>query len=324
MDPGVVAGAILRGVKTATSSTPLYCLTNIRLILFKINVFLAFKEEAMQMFSTAVIKRGDRNFHKQPSFVIALKSGSFFYQNFLILGGIFTNYLLTYLAVSVPQLSVDVQQNQPPSSVSADLSSLCTNSTSQQSVFLIVGLSRKVVDDAMTKLKNLYQAQCSTHTIKKEELECLTQDDMKDLKQLVETQGLYMQKDQCGPGSLTVSGLKDGVNQVMQMINASLRGFLRREMRVREEEDLYTRVAWCILGPNGNWERLPKTANHILENKNILGGIVDAQGTLWSVDLQRMEATRPVTGQTAKLKRLVNLPGEKTVQDENLFFKIRA
>lgn len=67
MDPGVVAGAILQGIKTETSSTPLFCLTDIRLILIKINVFLAFKEEAMQVFPTVVINRGNGDFHKQPA-----------------------------------------------------------------------------------------------------------------------------------------------------------------------------------------------------------------------------------------------------------------
>ncbi|XP_037614203.1 protein mono-ADP-ribosyltransferase PARP14-like [Sebastes umbrosus] len=260
LDAGVVAGAILRGVEAAMSSTPPYCLTDIRLVLIKIDVFLAFKEEAMQMFSIAAIKR-------------------------------------------VSQLPHVQQQQQPPSSVSADLSILRTSSTSQQSVFLFVGVARKDVDDAMTKLKDLYQAQCSTQTFKKEELECLTQDDVKDLEQLVKTEGLYMQKVQ---GDLTVSGLKDGVNQVMQMINASQYGSLRREVRFRDEEDLYTRVAWCILGHNGNWERLPKLANHDLENKDVAGGIVDAQGVRWIVDLQRMEATR-LSGPMAKLKRLEHL-----------------
>lgn len=50
MDPRDVAGAVLRGVKVATSSARLCKLTTIRLILFKCNVFLAFKEEATQMF----------------------------------------------------------------------------------------------------------------------------------------------------------------------------------------------------------------------------------------------------------------------------------
>ncbi|KAJ4949533.1 hypothetical protein JOQ06_021044 [Pogonophryne albipinna] len=225
LDPGVVAGAVLRGVKDATSSFGLNSLTDIRLVLLKINVFLAFKEKAMQMFSTAVINKA-----------------------------------------SVPQ---------------------------------------KDVDGAMTKLTDLYQAQCSSQTFRKEELKDLTQDDMKDLKQLVETEGLYVELSQ---GTLKVSGLKNGVIKVMQMINASLHGNLRREVRVREEEDLYARVAWCILGHRGNWERFPKTANHSLENNDVGGRIVDAQGDKWNVDLPRMEATRYLGGQTTKLKRLEHLP----------------
>jgi len=193
--------------------------------------------------------------------------------------------------------------------VEADLSIVCNSSTSRQSVFRFLGLSRKDVDGAMTKLKDLYQAQCSSQTFRKEELKDLTQDDVKDLKQLVETEGLYVELSQ---GTLKVSGLKDGVNKVMQMINASLHGNLRREVRVREEEDLYAHVAWCILGHRGNWERLPKTANHSLENNDVGGRIVDAQGDKWNADLQRMEATRYLDGQTTKLKRLEHL-GEKMV-----------
>ncbi|XP_030287686.1 protein mono-ADP-ribosyltransferase PARP14-like [Sparus aurata] len=269
LDPGVVAGAILRGVKAATSSTSLYSLTNIRLVLIKINVFLAFKEEATQMFPTAVINR-----------------------------------------VSVPQRPhVQQQQQQPPSlSVSTDLSILHSTSTSQKSVFVFLGLSRQDVDNAMTKLKDTYQAQCSTQTFRKEDLVGLTQDDLEDLRQLVESHGLYIQRDQSGQGSLTVSGLKDGVNQVTKKINDSMQENLRREVRAREEEELFSRVVWCILGNNGNWERLPKTANYKLENNDIAGGVVDAQGTEWSVDAQRSGASRPISGQTTKLKRLGNLP----------------
>ncbi|XP_022619854.1 poly [ADP-ribose] polymerase 14-like [Seriola dumerili] len=264
LDPGVVADAILKGVKTATSTTPFHCLTDIRLILFKINVFLEFKEEALQKYPTTLFNR-----------------------------------------VPVPQLP-HVQQQQPLRSVNADLSILHTSFTNHKSAFLFLGLCKQDVNSAMTKVKDLYQAQCSTQTFAKEQLEGLTEDDIKDLKQLVETKGLYMQTDQSGQGSLIVSGLKDGVNEVTQMINVSLHGSLRREMRSREEEDLYTRVSWCILGRNGTWERLPKTANHNLETNDLASGIVDAQRTLWTVDLQRMEATRRGTRQVAKLKRLEN------------------
>ncbi|CAK6978811.1 protein mono-ADP-ribosyltransferase PARP14-like [Scomber scombrus] len=279
LDPGVVAGAILRGVKAATSST-LYRLTKIRLVLIKINVFLAFKEEAMQMFATAVINRAP-----------------------------------------VHQFSQAPQQ-QLPLSMNTDLSIVRTISTSQQSIFRFLGLSRKDVNDAMIKLNNLYEAQCSTQTLKKAELEGLTQDDMNDLTQLVETLGLYMQMNQ---GDLMVSGWKDGVGQVTQMINAFQHDCLRREVRVKEEEDLYGRVAWCILGHNGNWERLPKTANHDLEVNYVAGGIVDAQGIHWTVDQRRIEAKIPYSGQAAKLKRLESWPDftpplywDNMANDENL------
>lgn len=62
MDVTVVAHAILRGVKAATSSTSLNFLREIHLVLFKINAFLAFKQEAMQMFPTATKNTGAQAF----------------------------------------------------------------------------------------------------------------------------------------------------------------------------------------------------------------------------------------------------------------------
>ncbi|XP_037334946.2 protein mono-ADP-ribosyltransferase PARP15 [Pungitius pungitius] len=268
LDPRLVAGAILRGVRQATSS-PIVCLTDIRIALNKIKVFLAFKEEAMQVFSSALIDRGDSQTVPAPP----------------------------------PPRARPGQLASPPGS--ADLSSLRTSSAGQQSVFLFLGLSRVDVDDATAKLKGLYHAQCSTKTFREEELAGLTQDDVEELNQLVELEGLYVQRDQ--PGTWAVSGLKDGVHAAVQMINASLQGSLRREVRLREEEDLFNRVAWCIQRHGGNWVRLPKTANHNLENDRVAGGITDAQNTRWSVEPRRTEATDRTTGQTAKLKRLEHL-----------------
>ncbi|XP_008284620.1 poly [ADP-ribose] polymerase 14 [Stegastes partitus] len=266
LDPGVVAGAILRGINVSTSSGHLQSLTDIRLVLIKINVFLAFKEEAMQMFSTAVHNKASSPWLR-----------------------------------SLPPLP---PKPQPQPSVTADLSMLHTSSASQQSVFQFLGLSKKEVDDAMEKLKNQYQAQCLTQVFKKEELLNLTHEDMQDLMHLLETEGLHAKMD--SHGSLTVSGLKDGVSQVMQMINGAVKSNLERKMTVKTEEDLYSRVAWCILGQSGNWERVPKTANRRLENKDVAAGIVDTQGILWRVNLLTMEATTSV-GQKTKLKRLENL-----------------
>ncbi|XP_013770854.1 poly [ADP-ribose] polymerase 14-like [Pundamilia nyererei] len=263
LDPAIVAGAIFRGIKSSASF--MTSLTDIRLVLINIDVFLTFKEEAMQMYSSAIINR--------------------------VLPGL-------------PVLPVQVQQQQPPNSVSAYLSSLHISSTSQQSVFTFLGLSKKDVDDAMEKLKHQYHTQCSSNTFSKEELEPLDQDDMMELKELVESEGLFMQTDQSG--ALTVSGLKDGVTRVMQKMNQCQLMGLAREVRVREEEELYLRVVWCILAHNGNWERLPRTANHQLENNELTKGIKDAQGLVWEVNLQRMVATQQLR-QTTKLKRLENL-----------------
>ncbi|XP_041840896.1 protein mono-ADP-ribosyltransferase PARP14-like [Melanotaenia boesemani] len=258
LEPSVVAGAIVRGIKDATFNL-LSSLTDIRLVLIKINVFLAFKEETTQMF---------------PMFLTV------------------TN------RVSVLQ--------PPPPSLNTDLSLFHTSSANQNSTFLFLGLCRKDVDDAMQKLETQYNKQCSTHTFEKEELEGLTQDDFRDLNELVEIEGLYMQKHPSG--SLTVNGLKDGVKQVIVMIKECMHDNLRREVRVREEEDLFTRVMWCILGHNGNWERLPKMANYNLEKQDIAAGIVDTQGVSWQVDLQAMKATTRPTRQKTRLKRLENQP----------------
>ncbi|XP_034424676.1 protein mono-ADP-ribosyltransferase PARP14-like [Hippoglossus hippoglossus] len=259
MGAGVVAQAILRGVKTAASSTPLRCVTDIRLVLIDDEVFLLFKEEALQVFSTDVVDR-----------------------------------------VSLPH-----EQQNPQRSVTTKPSILSTSFKTQQSVFLFLGLFSQDVSDAKMKLKQLYQDQCLTHTFTAEEVGSLSEDDIMRLQQLVYKEGLQIQS---GQGNMTVSGLKDGVNSVMQMIKESQLSSLRRQVIVREEEDLHNRVAWCILGSSGNWERFPKTANHRLEHNNLAGGIMDEQSNQWTVDLQKMEATRQVTGETRKIKRLENLP----------------
>ncbi|XP_029943872.1 protein mono-ADP-ribosyltransferase PARP14-like [Salarias fasciatus] len=261
MQPGLVAGAILQGIKNATTSTNLHTLRDIRIILYKMDVFLAFQEEAKQMFSTAVYSTG-----------------------------------------ALPK----TQQQDHRLSASADLSILSNTPASQNSAFLFLGLSRKSVDDAMAKLKDLYQNQCSTHTFRKEELDSLMQDDVTELMQLINTQGLYIQNDQSG--NISLSGLKDGVTQAVMAFNAILQGNLRRETRIKEEEELYTRVVWCIMSHNGLWERLPKTANYNLEKQDIARGIVDAQGATWMVDLNSMEATSLMVAEPRKLKRLENLP----------------
>ncbi|KAK5620550.1 hypothetical protein CRENBAI_022279 [Crenichthys baileyi] len=210
------------------------------------------------------------------------------------------------LVESSCQVLIKERQVSVPRRLYSAVSLLITSTTSQKSTFLFVGLQRKNVDEAITKIRDLYQAHSSTKTFTHHDLADLTQDDRKILMNLVETQGLYVQEDPYSQGGLTVSGLKAGVNQVEQMLRTVTP--LRREMRVKEEETLYPNVAWCILGQNGSWERLPKTANYNLEKQNITKGMVDAQGLTWSVNLLQMEAKINLSRQTAKLKRLENLP----------------
>ncbi|CAB1451419.1 unnamed protein product [Pleuronectes platessa] len=123
------------------------------------------------------------------------------------------------------------------------------------------------------KLKQLYQDRCLTHIFTAKDVGSLSQDDIVCLQQLVDKEGLKILSVQ---GNMTVSGLKDGVNRV---IKESQLSNLRRQVIVREEENLHSRVAWCILGSSGSWERLPKTANHRLEHNNLAGGIMDDRAT---------------------------------------------
>lgn len=199
-------------------------------------------------------------------------------------------------------------QQQAPLSLIADLSIYDTIPASEKSTFLFLGLTRNDVNEAMEKLKNLYKHQCTEHTFPKEQLDSLYADDMLDLQQMVRMEGLYMKKDPSG--NLIVNGMKDGVNRAIVKFNSSLHGNLRRKVRGKEEDDLFARVMWCILGKNGNWDRVPKTANYNLEKKDVGGGITDAYGVLWQVDLKNL--TVSAKGHKKNLKRLENLEGEKS------------
>ena len=49
LDPELVADSILQGVTATASSTPLHHLKLVRLVLFKMDVFLAFRRSAEQL-----------------------------------------------------------------------------------------------------------------------------------------------------------------------------------------------------------------------------------------------------------------------------------
>lgn len=162
----------------------------------------------MQMFPHAVVNTGNEKSALTPR----LPSFWVVWQKLYCL-----LHLLPF-AVSVSQVAV-APQHPPPPAVNADLSVLRTSSNLQQSIFLIIGLCRQDVDTAMTKLKNLYQAKCSTQTFRKEDLAEFTQEDINNLKLLVEILGVRVEENQSDQGSWTVSGLKEGVDQIMKSIH---------------------------------------------------------------------------------------------------------
>lgn len=303
MDATVAAGAILLGVKAATSSTSLNFVREVRLVLFKIKVFLAFKREAMQMFPPALNNAGVQAFTTitHPPLI----------QNHHITTHC---YLATSLADPVAELQQAQQQQQPQplSSVTEGIKQLAATSASQKSNFLIFGCSRGNLGEAMTRLRRSYEEQCSTLAFTMEELSKLSWSNVKDMELLVESQHLVLKEKQDSQGnSVMVTGLKHGINQLGCLVQTSFNRELKKELRAWEEDDLYTRVTWCFRPHNGKWTKFPKRANYKLEKKEVAQGIVDAQGRTWDVDLQSMKAIIKNSHQWAHLKRLVNLSGGK-------------
>uniref|UniRef100_A0A3B1JZK3 Poly [ADP-ribose] polymerase n=1 Tax=Astyanax mexicanus TaxID=7994 RepID=A0A3B1JZK3_ASTMX len=168
--------------------------------------------------------------------------------------------------------------------------------------FLVIGQSAQNVSDACLELKQAYEKECSTQSFTTEELKHLAQDEIDHITNNADSLGVEI--NQQSPDRLTVRGLNSGVIE----FNRLVQGALVRQVRGREQDLIFARVNWCILGIWGVWERLPKEANYQLENNNIFGGVLDAQGQKWTVNLKGMEATSVNTpGLVSKLKRLENL-----------------
>ncbi|KAK7177062.1 hypothetical protein R3I93_001117 [Phoxinus phoxinus] len=274
LDPKVVAKSILEGVKDGVQGANLQYLRTIRIILLKINVFLEFKAMAQQIF-----------------------------------GG---NTQLTAPAPLVPtnvtsrgRSASTISRRSRSSSLhrSLDLSSLvrALPVTENTAAFLLIGHTDNEVSDACRDLQRAYESQCSTHPFPQEEIERLTHDEMNQLLSKVDS--LHLQLEQSSSGGWEVRGLKDGVNEVVGVIQDAL----RRQVREKDQASLFTQVTWCILGPRGVWHKVPVEVNYKLERRDVKDGIVDAQGVKWTVDLRKMEATACDSGQVTSLKRLENL-----------------
>ncbi|KAL1271944.1 hypothetical protein QQF64_030960 [Cirrhinus molitorella] len=280
----VVAKSILEGVKDGIQGVTLRYLKNIRIVLLKINVFLAFKATAKQIFGgftqlTAPAPLVPSNVNTRWRSATSIRhSGS----------------TRSSRSHSLPF----------PSPVAFDFSTLVTSlpDTESKAEFLVIGHTNDDVSDACRELQKAYEDQCSTHTFFPDEIERLTPDEMKQL--LSKVKSLHLQIEQNSCNEWVVKGLKNGVNQAVRLIQDAL----RRQVREKDQSLLFTQVTWCILGPQGIWQKLPKDSNFKLEKEDVKDGIVDAQGVKWTVDLKKKEAKACDSRQVTILKRLENPP----------------
>lgn len=110
-----------------------------------------------------------------------------------------------------------------------------------------------------------------------------------------------------------MKGLKDGVNEVVRLIQGALLRQVRKttlkgkeyslesrqspaehiigihkifsfsNYKVREKDQtyLFAQVTWCILGPRGVWQKVPVEVNYKLERNDVKDGIMDALSNDW-------------------------------------------
>ncbi|XP_063042879.1 protein mono-ADP-ribosyltransferase PARP14-like [Engraulis encrasicolus] len=285
VDARVVADAILCGVVAAASDSPFQHLSSVRLVLFSMPVFLQFRAAADAMFGTPPPPKPPTPPPRRTS-TAPVKSSTL-------------NQPL-YLNIFSPSSPLP-----PPPPTPSILTA-----TTPSATFTLLGTSEEDLSDACASLQWVYTSHCSQRTLTPEELAGLSQEEVADLEEKV--LNLRVQLEAPGSGSgyggpgagVVVKGLSEGVNDVMHVVQASL----GRRVAEREQRELFAHVVWCIMGQRGDWERLPKEANQKLERGDVSGGVMDAQGCQWNVNLQQMRATAALSGQTTSLKRLKNLP----------------
>ncbi|XP_062372598.1 protein mono-ADP-ribosyltransferase PARP14-like [Sardina pilchardus] len=204
---------------------------------------------------------------------------------------------------------VPVHQS-PLQSLKSDLSPLLPSSprACTPAAFTLLGTSAQDVSSVSAGLQRAYTSHCSEHTLAPEELAALSHAELQDLAERVNSLGVQLEPS--GPGSgagVVLRGLTEGVKEVRDV----MQGALRRQMVERDQRELFTHVVWCIMGQRGDWERFPKEANQKLEMGDVSGGVIDAHGYCWKVDLRQMRATATGLGRVADIKRLQNLPDFK-------------
>ncbi|XP_051999466.1 uncharacterized protein LOC127655618 [Xyrauchen texanus] len=198
MDPSVVAKSILQGVKHAVQEANPKNLKTVRIILLKINVFLKFKAMAQQILSV----------NKQltaPAHLVPIHP--------TIRGRSATTTGVTRI----------VRRSRPLPSSRLHLSSLVASLPVAQSTaaFLVIGFTYDNVFDACRELHRAYDNQCSTHSFSSEDIGWLTDDEVDQLRSKLNSLHLQMQKSNAD--SWVVTGLKDGVNEVVRLVQGALR-----------------------------------------------------------------------------------------------------
>ncbi|XP_066536455.1 protein mono-ADP-ribosyltransferase PARP14-like [Hoplias malabaricus] len=201
--------------------------------------------------------------------------------------------------------SIAIARGHRSSSSSTNLSSLVQSLPVQhtdKSEFLVLGLTAESVAEAAIELRRLYEKECSSWIFSEEELRHFGQEEIEQITKNLDSLGIQI--TQQGRNRLVVRGLTNGVNEITRMMQEAL----LRQVRGRDQDRIFAKVSWCILGSRGDWERLPKKAHHQLENNDVSEGVLDAQRQKWNVNLTTMEVTSAgVLQQVSKLKRLENL-----------------
>ncbi|XP_028822095.1 protein mono-ADP-ribosyltransferase PARP14-like [Denticeps clupeoides] len=177
-------------------------------------------------------------------------------------------------------------QDQPPS-ITPDLSSLLrpASSAEESVTFTLIGLSAIDVSLACGELHQAYTTQCTTYTMTQEAMSKLHEPEVTQLSSRMQDLGIRIEEPSQN-GDMVVSGLRNGVNEVIQLVQVAL----ARAVREFEQRDLY-----------GN------EANQTLEQGRSSSEVMDGQGRRWNVDLKKMTASAVGSVRPYKLKRLENL-----------------
>ncbi|MBN3303575.1 PAR14 polymerase, partial [Amia calva] len=175
-----------------------------------------------------------------------------------------------------------------------------TQRPSTTAVFEIIGQKGDNLRKAKERVQSLFDSQVDKQEFPKEDLSRLTEEDIQTIVQSASS--LDVQLEQRSDGTVILKGLKPRVNYLLQLFQRTLHEGLLREMTVKEQNCMWSRVMWC-LEKNGDWEHFPREANYLLETGGS-SAVMDASGGKLCIDLQKMEATNERTAQAMRIKRL--------------------